>query len=112
MLRTAVEESLVAGADRRPEGRCFGDVEVETVSEGRDDSLQELGLPREQPFVGGSGSEVEAESVAVAVCNFSKSPVAIAQLAQPDTVRAILAFRRSQRQGLRQASSKSDVDEV
>ena len=72
--------------------------------------LKQPALLREQRFVGRSGAEVEAESVAVR--NFRKSPVAVIQLAQPQSVWAIFAFRYPQRQRLRQTSAKSDVDEV
>ena len=155
---SAWEESFVSRADRGPEACCFGGVEIETVSQGRDElvcgvqqllvdtrrmnglqnaaaqgevhigcaalddkildergsriGLEELAFPREQRFVGRRDAEIEAEGVASAVRNLSKSPVAVVQLGELETVRAIFALRCYQRQRLDEASSESDVDEV
>jgi hypothetical protein len=54
--------------------------------------LKELAFPREQRFVGGRDAEVEAGGIASAVRNFSKSPIAVVQLGEPETVRAIFAL--------------------
>src|SRR5215208_2973070 len=41
-----------------------------------------------------------------------KSPVAVAELTKPETVWAVLAFRRRERERLEHAASESDVDQV